>query len=313
MSQLKVYDKARDVRESKVGVYRLIARFKESEIYVITLYSGRSIVFSPYSSSNTESLYVVKGKLYYVNEDQVITEGMQVVIRDLAKAHHFIVLEDTDYIQVIKTPQMKAEMDLLEKASSLIRTIGEKDNYTETHCDRTGNLAVGIATLMNLAPKKIQHLLYAAKLHDIGKINILDEILNKPSALNDAEYSLIKTHPYTGKEIILKFLEEENKTETRDLFENVADIIHQHHEKCDGSGYPLQLHKDQIRIEAKILFVADSYDAMTSLRCYKNAKSHNEAIDELKAYSDKWYEREMVETLELLLSRLSKVQSKIRT
>lgn len=106
---------------------------------------------------------------------------------------------------------------------------------------------------------RMLHLLLAAQYHDIGKINIPDDILNKPGRLTDHEFSIMKGHVVEGKDLIIE-----------NFNEDVYQIIVQHHERIDGSGYPLGLKGSRICQEAKILAICDSYDAMISQRIYKN-------------------------------------------
>ena len=144
---------------------------------------------------------------------------------------------------------------------------------------------------MNL-PSIHYSLALAALFHDIGKIFVPDEILNKPDRLSDDEFSYIKKHS-TDSQILLK-----DKFEER-----VGKIVEQHHERLDGSGYPNGLKGDEILIEAKIISVSDSYDAMTSDRAYKKAMSPKAAIDELKLMTGKQYDELIVLALEQILNQ----------
>lgn len=126
-----------------------------------------------------------------------------------------------------------------------------------------------------------------ALFHDIGKINIPDEVLKKPGKLTPEEFEYVKWHPIDGAEMV-------NGT----FLEGVADIIRQHHERIDGSGYPDGLKGDQILIEAKIIAVVDSFDAMTSKRSYRNAFTREKALEELKSLAGIKYDAKLVEIFE---------------
>jgi len=307
MSHFKVLESPSKSLMNASGIYNLLFDHENIQIYHNTIKKGRSMIFSPFESVNSVTvLFILKGKFYYVNEDQIITSHMQIMIKNLDKAHNLIVLEDTEYIQIRENKIMESQLVLLQRASVMIADIEAKDHYTENHCDQTGNLSVAIATLMGLNPKNVQYLLYASKLHDIGKIQIPIEILNKPGRLTKEEFEIIQTHSKIGCDIILKMLDEDRNTMEDshiNIFQNVADIIHQHHEKLDGSGYPNKLTSKTIRIEAKILLVADSFSAMTSDRPYQKAKAIEVAIEELKSYVGIWYDQEVVQTLELFANR----------
>lgn len=147
-----------------------------------------------------------------------------------------------------------------------------KDPYTSGHASRVEKYAVKLAEAYGLPYEKIQNLKNAAILHDIGKIGINDNILNKATKLTQSEYEEIMRHPSIGAEIISKV----------DFLKKISGVIKHHHERYDGKGYPDGLAGEDIPIEACILAIADSYDAMTSDRPYRKALSKEEAIQEIK-------------------------------
>jgi len=134
----------------------------------------------------------------------------------------------------------------------------------------------------------VENVLYAGKIHDVGKIDIHEEILNKPGKLTNEEYELVKKHPKSGYDIIMQTMGNET----------LAKIILQHHERLDGSGYPNNLTDNDISIEAKIIAVSDSFDAMTSNRPYSKAMLIEDAIAELKKHINTWYDAKVVAILE---------------
>lgn len=141
----------------------------------------------------------------------------------------------------------------------LANAIEASDQYTRGHCDRVGKISSFIAKKIGLSQRQVENLEFACILHDVGKIGIPNSILNKPGKLTIEEIEKIKLHPVIGYEMIkdVSFLKEP------------ADILLQHHERVDGMGYPAGLKNNEIRIESKILCVADVYDAMTSVRIYR--------------------------------------------
>ena len=161
---------------------------------------------------------------------------------------------------------------LLSVIKTLVATIEAKDEYTKGHSERVNKLSVSIAEAMELGVEEIEDIKWASILHDIGKIAVPEEILTKPSSLSDKEYTYIMKHPGKGYEILkpIKHLK------------GSLDGIHHHHERFDGTGYPFALKGKDIPLEARIIAVADTYDAMTSSRAYRPAMSSEECIKELK-------------------------------
>jgi putative nucleotidyltransferase with HDIG domain len=144
-----------------------------------------------------------------------------------------------------------------------------------------------IAFKLDYSNEKIKNLCIGGMLHDIGKLMIPKNILQKPGKLNDQKMSFMKQHCELGYSMIKDL----------DLSTEITDIILQHHERLDGSGYPYGLHSDQISDNAKIVMIADALDAMTSYRPYQNSRQVNEAMEELKKDESK-YSRDILELLE---------------
>jgi HD-GYP domain-containing protein (c-di-GMP phosphodiesterase class II) len=147
----------------------------------------------------------------------------------------------------------------LEVVRSLARAIEAKDIYTGTHSERVKKLSLGIGKRLNLNSQNLLELEYGSILHDIGKIGIPEKVLNKKSRLIEEEYALIKTHPLIGYEILKEV----------DFLKNSQRIALEHHERIDGKGYPFGLIGEDINILARIVSVADAFDAMTSSRAYR--------------------------------------------
>ncbi len=160
----------------------------------------------------------------------------------------------------------------LETIQAFNKFLEAKDTYTSGHASRVQKYAEMIAQAVNLSEEKTERIRIAALLHDIGKVGISDNILNKPFSLSAGEYAEIKRHAVIGAEII----------EGVDFLKNISTIILQHHERYDGKGYPFGLKEDEISPEAAILSIADVYDAMTSERPYRKALSKEEALVEIK-------------------------------
>ncbi len=186
----------------------------------------------------------------------------------------------------LKESYNKLQKTLQGTINALAAIVETRDPYTSGHQKRVTKLAVAISKELNLSQEMIECIETAAKIHDIGKINIPASILTKPGRLTDIEYNLIKTHPQVGYEMVKEI----------EFPTPVAEIILQHHEKLDGSGYPRGLKGKDIMLEAKILTVADIVEAMSSYRPYRPALGLKKAIDEIKENKGKLYDPGVVDT-----------------
>lgn len=163
--------------------------------------------------------------------------------------------------------------NFFDTVSSLVYALDAKDPYTGGHSQRVKEYSVKTAERMGLDESSKEILSFGSILHDVGKIGIPDSILNKEGSLTDEEYDMIKNHPKIGFNII----------ESLELDHETKRIIHEHHERVDGSGYPNKLLGDDIHLFSKIVCVADAFDAMTSKRSYRETPmSQSEAIAELE-------------------------------
>jgi len=172
--------------------------------------------------------------------------------------------------------RLKQYTDELESAESVILslalTVEARDAYTEGHCQRLAAYATALGRSIGLSEVELAALHRGAYLHDVGKIGIPDAILLKPSRLTDAEYAVVKQHPIIGERLC---------GDLRSL-RLVRDIVRSHHERRDGSGYPMGLRGDEVPLLAEIVAIADSFDAMTTNRPYRAALSDEAAFAELR-------------------------------
>ncbi|MBM3249693.1 MAG: HD domain-containing protein [Candidatus Omnitrophica bacterium] len=168
---------------------------------------------------------------------------------------------------------------------SLIRGIEAKDRYTRGHSERVAEYAAKIAAGLGFPEEKIELLREAASLHDIGKLGVKEDILNKKDKLNEEEWDIIRRHPAVGEDILKPVMSDKE----------MLTVIREHHEHCDGSGYPDRLSADKITLFAKIVAVADAYDAMTSSRAYRPALSREKAIEELRKGAGTQFDEKIVD------------------
>jgi diguanylate cyclase (GGDEF)-like protein len=174
--------------------------------------------------------------------------------------------------------------DTLSAIFALAETVDAKEHYTSSHWRKVKEYAVLLATAAELEPEEIAKLETSALLHDIGKISISEKILNKRAPLTTSDWEAVKTHPQVGVNIACRAPE---------LVPCLPGILH-HHERYDGTGYPIGLKGEEIPLEARILAVADAFAAMTTVRSYSDALPLEGALEELKRGAGTQFDPELV-------------------
>lgn len=193
----------------------------------------------------------------------------------------------------------KLEQSYLESIETLRHTVEAKDIYTRGHSDRVAEYSVLIGKKLGLPESDIQTLHLGGLFHDIGKIGVPDNILQKNSELTDDEYSQIKQHPNIGVHILSHAT----------IFKKILPIVEHHHEKFNGSGYPSQLAGDNIPYLARIASIADSFDAMTSRRSYRDSLPMDTVISEFERCRGTQFDPELTNLfLDILKNDFSSVQ-----
>jgi len=183
------------------------------------------------------------------------------------------------------------EFAYMATVKALAQAIDAKDHYTHSHSLNVTKYAVAIAKEMGLSPLEVETLREACQLHDLGKIGIHDYILSKSEKLTQEEWEKIRSHSLRGAEIL----------EPLTFLEDVTILIRQHHERYEGTGYPNGLKEEEIELGARIITVADAFDAMISERPYRKAYSKEYAISELKENSSTQFDPQVVKAfLEVL-------------
>jgi HD-GYP domain-containing protein (c-di-GMP phosphodiesterase class II) len=183
----------------------------------------------------------------------------------------------------------------LAMATSLVSLIDLRDRYTGGHSQRVAKYVRGIAMQMCLSDEEAEMIVFAASLHDIGKIGVPDHILLKQSRLDDLEFEWIRKHPEWGWMAVRNV----------DGFQEAALLILHHHERLDGQGYPSRLQGSEIPLGARIIAVADSYDALTTNRPYRTARTRAEALDELFRCRDVQFDYDVLKAFSASLERVS--------
>jgi putative nucleotidyltransferase with HDIG domain len=169
---------------------------------------------------------------------------------------------------------------------ALAEAVDRRDPYTSQHSQRVAEYVKKIAEGLNLSPWEIESLVWAASIHDLGKIDVPEEILSKPSHLDNDEWEIVRKHPAVGADIVAQI----------SFHPTARDIIRHHHEWFDGSGYPNGIGGDKLPLGARILTVADAFEAMTSDRPYRPALSHQAAVAELGAGKGTQFDPVIVDT-----------------
>lgn len=172
----------------------------------------------------------------------------------------------------LESRRRQTERISLQTIKTLSVTVETKNVYTNGHSQRVADYSALIAGALGWDDKRINNLRNAAYMHDVGMIGIPDSIVNKPTRLTEEEYAIIQRHTLIGADILKDIT----------LIEHVAEVAHYHHERYDGTGYPEGLSGEAIPIEARIVAVADSYDAMNSKRIYRNALEKDQIIEEFE-------------------------------
>lgn len=186
----------------------------------------------------------------------------------------------------------EVELVTLNSIMAIANTLDAKDVYTSGHSNRVAKISVEIAKRMGMEEETVKNLNFMALLHDIGKIGVPDMILNKPQPLTDEEFAVIKKHPAIGGDILKSIT----------TIPNLHYGALYHHERFDGRGYPGGLKGEEIPFEARIIAVADAYDAMASNRAYRQALSNERIMEELEKSKGKQLDSEITEALIKMLT-----------
>jgi putative nucleotidyltransferase with HDIG domain len=196
------------------------------------------------------------------------------------KAFKQTVQEAIERFQIIQCLRKEDDSTVL----SLAQKIELKDLFTPGHCENVARYALMISAALNFSEEKVKELRYGSWLHDCGKIGVPEKILNKNSTLTENEFEIIKNHPRWGADI----------AEKADLSPPIVNVIHRHHERFDGSGYPSGLKGTDIPLEARIVTIADVFDALTADRPYRTKFDYGKAIKIMHAMNESVFDPELL-------------------
>ncbi|TWT25228.1 HD-GYP domain-containing protein [Planomicrobium sp. CPCC 101110] len=297
-------------RASKKGASLERVRFDISEISLLARGNGAEVLlqsieknklFYIYPSDNPNAMefyFILSGEVTCEIDGEKLIFGPQdhFTAQGLTDPIHFTTLSDITFLWVVTEPVFVHVSKEMSSLMDIVKKVEEKDRYTYMHSDRVAEYAVKIAKQMKLDTVQLELITQASYLHDIGKIHIPESVLNKPSRLTDEEFAVIKKHPADGAEML-----------KGTVYEELCPIIAQHHERLDGRGYPFGLTKNDILLEAKIIAVSDTYDAMTEDRAYRKAFNAQYALDEIRSLVGTHYDKEVVEAFEKVLIEEGKI------
>jgi len=199
-------------------------------------------------------------------------------IRDLAESYNRAAVS-------VRNAHESLRRAYVEFVGSLANALDARDRYTSGHSCRVSQLASATAAAMALDPEQVERIRTGALLHDMGKIGIADSVLQKPGRLTDEEFAIVKEHPVIGRRIL---------EGVRGLAPYL-DAVELHHENWDGTGYPKGQSGEETPVDARIIHVADAYDAMTSNRSYRRGMTHDQAMHELFKYAGTQFDPRVVE------------------
>jgi PAS domain S-box-containing protein/putative nucleotidyltransferase with HDIG domain len=204
---------------------------------------------------------------------------LQIIMRKNSEEE---LMQQKEYLEISN----KKIAHLLKQSINVISKIGElRDVYTAGHQNKVAELAIAIAREMELPDETIQNISYGALIHDIGKIYIPSDILNKPGKISNLEYQILQTHVERSYDVVKEI----------DFSPQIPTMIYQHHERLDGSGYPLGLTSDQIIIESRILAVADVVEAMSAHRPYRASLGIDAALVEISTNKGSKFDSDVVD------------------
>lgn len=275
------------------GTLSLIAKGGSTEVMMQFIQAKKIFMIEPgYDPDIMEFMYIIKGSLkqYGDQGNVVLSEGDYFYVNGLKSTVHFETLEDVKLLYITNQPIFQYLSNTIKDLMDIVKKYEEKDAYTKNHSSRLQYYCLKIARQLRISNDNLENIALSAYFHDLGKINVPDNILNKPGKLTVEEFEKIKKHPEDGYNMV---------KET--MLRPVAEIIKQHHERLDGSGYPCGLKEKDILMEARIIAVMDSYDAMTSDRSYRKALAPKEAMKDLWSLSGIKYDKRVVKALEEVL------------
>ena len=212
------------------------------------------------------------------------------------KLYDEIMRKNQEYLDMVDEKNKQLRDVTIRSIMTISNTMDAKDDYTQGHSERVAEYSAIIAQRMGIPKEQIENIHSVALLHDIGKIGVPDSVLNKTGRLTDDEFSKMKQHTTMGSQIL---------EDIGNILPEISIGATYHHERYDGTGYPQGLKGEEIPFIARLIAVADAYDAMTSDRCYRNRMTHEQVMNELIMGEGKQFDPKIVRTLIQILEEKS--------
>lgn len=271
---------------SKSSEFNLLAGGRGCELIEGCLQAGERLTLVPSDGAGgIEACYLLAGGL----RCDLPAGAVDLVAGDyfsaagLERPVIFTATDEARFLYVTSQPTFHEMSETVRELMRLAVEVEMKDGYTAEHCLRLQRLSFATGRVLGLDPHDLHLLDYGAYLHDVGKIRVPVEILQKPAKLDEDEWRLVRRHPTYGREML-----------DGTFMAEAGRIVEQHHERLDGSGYPNGIASDEIDTMAYIVAVADTYDAMTTDRSYRRALPAAEAFAELERHAGVHYPRDVV-------------------
>jgi len=271
---IKRHDEYLEKFNQNVASLSLLGRGDGTEVMLQNIKKDNNSYISPGEKPELmEFFYILKGiiEIKFNSEYKKLSKGDYIYVHELEQTVQFRTLEDTQLLYITSKPTFFSLSKSINELMEISKESQKKDMYTHDHGSRVQKYSIKIANALNLNNDKVENIAFASLFHDVGKIHIPDEILMKPDKLTEDEMNCVKEHPGSGYNML---------QET--YYKQISKIVKQHHERLDGCGYPEGLKEQEIMIEAKIIGIADAFDAMTTNRPYRRAMTEDEAIEELR-------------------------------
>ncbi|MCQ2979116.1 MAG: HD-GYP domain-containing protein [Clostridia bacterium] len=281
---MKCCDELRDTIETVKDI-----RKHNTSIFVILLCDE----YMSLDDMDSLSRYNVQGYCKDTNNYEELKIWIHSGIRILEQTKMLkqLYVQTKNQAETIKTLNTKLSSSYYETIDTLRKAVDKKDPYTRGHSDRVGYISAMIAETMGLTDEEIDKIRLGGQFHDIGKIGIKDNIITKPDRLTDEEYDEIKKHPIIGYELL----------EKNNIFKDILPAIRSHHEKYDGTGYPDGLAGNKIPLMARIVCVADSFDAMMSKRSYRDKMDLDYTMNEIERCKGTQFDPKVAEAFKVLM------------
>jgi putative nucleotidyltransferase with HDIG domain len=304
MSGVQFFAQAKDIFPDAVRI--LLTGYADSNVIIDAINKGGVHLYFTKPWREEEILLHIRQSLSKVEilaENKRLVELIKIKNQELVKLNKTLEKKANDrtndllaQTEKLKDSYKKSQLILDGIVKTLSKIVATRDPYTSGHEDQVAKIACKIAKEMKLTEEQVSSIYISATLHDIGKISVPSEILTKPSVLTNLEREIIKTHCKVANDILANI----------EFPYPVAEIIYQHHERMDGSGYPRGLKGDDIALEAQIIGVADVIDAMASYRPYRPALGVDAAIEEITKFRGVTYDPSVVDACLKIYKRTAK-------